>query len=133
MALQAVGIALAPSIVDPNIAILHPSQLLQTFLEGCRPSPDLGIALVQRHPPADPPQSFRLLRARRERPSRCAAEQPYERAASHSISSSARMRSDSGTSSPSALAVLRFTRSSILVGCSTGRSAGIVPLSIRST
>src|SRR5262245_25723841 len=84
MALQAVEIALAPSIVGPNIAILHPSQLLQTFLEGCRPSPDLGIALVQRHQHADPPQSFRLLRARRERPcDRRAAEQGDEVAALH--------------------------------------------------
>src|SRR5262249_35332284 len=37
----------------------------------------------------------------------------------YSISSSARMRSDSGTSSPSVLAVLRFTSNSTLVGCST--------------
>jgi hypothetical protein len=48
----------------------------------------------------------------------------------YSINSSARMRSDSGTSSPSVLAVLRFTSNSTLVGCSTGRSAGLVPLRI---
>jgi hypothetical protein len=51
----------------------------------------------------------------------------------HSIRSSARMRRDSGTSSPSALAVFRLTSSSNLLGSSTGRSAGLVPLRIRPT
>src|SRR6516165_12239439 len=48
----------------------------------------------------------------------------------YSINSSARMRSDSGTSTPSLLAVLRFTSKLILAGNSTGRSAGLVPLRI---
>src|SRR5215510_14602582 len=133
MALQAVGIAIAPSIVDPNIAILHPSQLLQTFLEGCRPSPDLGIALVQRHQHADAPHPFALLRARRERPRRRAAVQRHELAPLHSITSSARASSVGGTSMPSAFAVVRLTTSSNLVGCSTGRSAGFAPRRILST
>jgi hypothetical protein len=51
----------------------------------------------------------------------------------HSITSSARTRSDSGTVSPSALAVLRFTASSNLAGRSIGRSAGLVPPKIRPT
>jgi len=42
------------------------------------------------------------------------------------------MSIDSGGSSPSVLAVLRLIRNSTLVGCSTGRSAGLVPLSTRS-
>jgi len=46
-----------------------------------------------------------LLRARRERPSRCAAEQRDELAASHSMTSSARASSVGGTSMPRALAV----------------------------
>src|SRR6267378_954376 len=44
----------------------------------------------------------------------------------HSITSSARNRIDIGSSMPIALAVLRLTISSNLVGCSTGRSAGFV-------
>jgi hypothetical protein len=48
----------------------------------------------------------------------------------HSINSSARMRSCSGKSIPSAFAVLIFTSKLILVGNSTGRSAGLVPLTI---
>jgi hypothetical protein len=38
-----------------------------------------------------------------------------------------------GDLQPAALAVLRLTTSSNLVGCSTGRSAGSAPLRIRST
>src|SRR5262245_20540742 len=38
-----------------------------------------------------------------------------------------------GTSRPSALAVFRLMTSSNLVGCSTGKSAGLAPRAIRST
>ena len=51
----------------------------------------------------------------------------------HSITSSARPSTDGGTSTLSALAVLRFTTSSNLVGCSTGNSPGFAPLKILST
>src|SRR5262249_29200058 len=76
---------------------------------------------------------YRLLRARRERPHRRAAEQRYERAALHSTTSSARARTPGGNVIPSALAVLRLTASSNLTGCSTGRSAGLVPCKILCT
>src|SRR5215831_11105218 len=73
-----------------------------------------------------------LLRARRERPRDCcAAEQRGEVAPLHSITSSARPESGSGTVMPSALAVLRLMKSSTLVACWTGRSAGLSPLRIR--
>jgi hypothetical protein len=51
----------------------------------------------------------RLLRVRRERPRRGGAEQRYERAALHSITSSARASSASGTSRPRDLAAFRLT------------------------
>ena len=51
----------------------------------------------------------------------------------HRMTSSVRTRIDSGIFSRIALAVLRFTSNSNLVGCSTGRSAGLAPLSILST
>src|SRR5262249_21199909 len=51
----------------------------------------------------------------------------------HSITSSARASNVTGTSRPSALAVLRLITSSYLVGACTGRSAGFSPLSMRST
>jgi hypothetical protein len=46
-------------------------------------------------------------------------------------SASARARIDGDTVRPSALAVLRLTTSSKVVGCCTGRSAGLAPLRIR--
>ncbi len=51
----------------------------------------------------------------------------------HSMTSSARSSSDCGIVRPRALAVLRLMNSWNLVGCSTGRSAGFAPLSMRST
>ena len=54
------------------------------------------------------------------------------RGSRHSITSSARASKLGGTSRPSALAVLRLTTSSYLVGVCTGRSAGFSPLRMRS-
>ena len=72
-----------------------------------------------------------LLRARRERPRRRAAEQRDELAALHSITSSARASSVGGISRPSAFAVFRLITSSNLVDCRTGRSAGFSPFRMR--
>ncbi len=74
----------------------------------------------------------RLLRARRERPRHCrATEQHDELATFHSITSSASNCIELGTVSPSAFAVLRLITSSNLVGCTTGKSAGLAPLRMR--
>src|SRR4051812_14993261 len=75
----------------------------------------------------------RLLRARRERPHRRAAEQRDELASPHSITSSASCWNDSVIFNPRDLAVFRLTTSSNLVGCIIGSSAGLAPLSIRLT
>jgi hypothetical protein len=53
--------------------------------------------------------------------------------AAYSITSSARASKMGGTSKPSCLAVLRLMRNSNVVGPSTGRSPGLVPLNILST
>jgi hypothetical protein len=53
--------------------------------------------------------------------------------ASYSITSSTRASSVGGTSRPSALAVLRLMTSSNLVGCSTGKSAGLPPCNTLTT
>src|SRR5262249_3366848 len=80
----------------------------------------------------DPPHSLQLLRARRERPRRRAAEQRDELAAAgHSITSSAIASRPGGKLSPNALAVLRLITNSNLVDCKTGRSVGFCPLRIR--
>src|SRR5262245_30216976 len=82
------------------------------------------------HEHADTSHLVGLLRARRQRPRRRAAEQRDELAPLHSITSSARASSDGGISMPSALAVLRLMISCIFVACWTGRSAGFSPLRI---
>src|SRR5262249_22866602 len=51
----------------------------------------------------------------------------------YSISWSARSRTAGGVVRLRALAVLRLMTSSNLVGCSTGRSAGLIPFRILST
>jgi hypothetical protein len=51
----------------------------------------------------------------------------------HSITWSARSKSDGGIFRPRALAVFRFITRSNFAGCSTGRSAGLAPLRILST
>src|SRR5262249_49134950 len=77
-------------------------------------------------------QPCRLLRPRRERPcTRRAAEQRDERAASHSITSSARASSVGGTSRPIALGVGKLMTNWNLVDCTTGRSTGLAPLRMR--
>jgi hypothetical protein len=52
---------------------------------------------------------------------------------SHSITSLARAMTMRGTDKPSASAVLRLTTKSTLAGAWTGRSAGLLPLRMRST
>src|SRR5262249_28315335 len=73
-----------------------------------------------------------LLRARRERPrgSR-AAEQRDELAAPHSMTSSASANSRSGTSMPSAFAVLRLITHSNFVDCGPGNRAALPLLRMR--
>src|SRR5947207_399768 len=65
----------------------------------------------------------------------CAKSRPMQRSKRdrYSITSSARPSSVAGTSMPSALAVDRLMTSSNLVGCWTGKSAGLVPLRILCT
>src|SRR5262249_56733218 len=67
------------------------------------------------------------LRARHDRPRGRAAEQGEERAALHSITSSAVASSTYGTVTPSALAAFMLTTNSNLVGRSIGRSPGRAP------
>src|SRR5262249_25061015 len=82
----------------------------------------------------EPDHRYRcLLRARRERPRRRAAEERDEIAPHHSITSSARASSVGGISTPNAFAVARLMTRSYLVPSSTGRSPGFSPFRIRPT
>src|SRR6202030_1074591 len=74
-----------------------------------------------------------LPRAQAARRGHRGAQQEHQLAPPHSMTSSAWARMEGGTVRPSALAVLRLITSSNLVGCSTGRSAGLAPLRTLST
>src|SRR5262249_52880606 len=102
-------IANAPAIVDAHVAAVGPAQPLQRVEERCNAHLTFAISLWVDDQHADAPRPLRLLRPRRERPRRRAAEQRDELAAfHHSITSSARASTDAGTSMPNSFAVLRL-------------------------
>src|SRR5262249_53155180 len=124
------------SMLDLNVAVFHPSKSFKSLPNPGDAGLHFGIVLgrcMQEHA-APYPYPLALLRAPHERPRyRCAAEQRDELAASHSITSSAVICMIIGTVRPSALAVLRLIVSANLVGCTTGKSPGLVPLRTRPT
>src|SRR5262249_723840 len=118
-----------PTILDCDGAALGPAEFAQSLHKGGDPFASCRTrALAQE---ADGRQPVSLLRARSKRPRCRAAEERDERAAVHSITSSAGASSVAGTSMPTALAVARLMTNSNLVGCTTGRSAGLAPLRMR--
>src|SRR5262249_47369905 len=87
------------AVIDMDIATVRPTQRLKTLLECHDASLRFGIAFNGSDENANAPHSFGLLRARRERPpDRRPADERDERAALHSITSSARASSVGGTS-----------------------------------
>src|SRR5262249_40865966 len=113
-----------------QIAARLPAQLFEPLIE--RHQPTFGLCIVRdAHQDANALHSLELLRARRERIRRHAAEQRDELATLHSITSSARASSVAGISRPSALAVGRLMTNSNLVDWTTGSSAGLAPLRMR--
>jgi hypothetical protein len=126
------GIAETPAIVDADILSHHPAQLLQTLREGGQPGLCFRIVRRKRCEDANARNPPTLLRMRHDRPrSSRAAEQRDEIAALHSITSSARASSVGGIVRPIVFAVCKLMTNSNLVGCTTGRSAGLVPLRMR--
>src|SRR5262249_11375333 len=128
-----IKIASAPAVFDADVLADGPTQFLQALQKRRVTALRICVVRGQVHKYTNLPHSAGWLCPSRERP-RCrrAAEQRDELAARHSITSSARASSVGGTSMPSAFAVLRLMTSSNLVGACTGRSAGGVPLRIRS-
>src|SRR5215470_14636837 len=103
------------AMINPHIVSVAPAQLLQPLLECRKAFLVLLIVHGRGREHADALNPAQLLRARRERPRHRAAEQRDELAApDHSITSSASASSLSGTSKPSALAVLRLMTNSNL-------------------
>src|SRR5262249_2844477 len=94
------------AIVNTDIAAFRPSTLLEPLPECREAGLTFRVVLGEAHQHANPPHSVALLRARRKRPCRRAAEQRHELAPLHSITSSAIASSVGGTSIRSALAVL---------------------------
>src|SRR5262249_13897935 len=125
-------ICTAPMHIDLDIAAIQPAKLCESLLKSCNPRLPQRV-ITGAHQYSDVSYSVRLLRPRRERPRRHAAEQRDEIAPVHSITSSARASSMDGMATPIALAVIRFITRSNLVGCSTGISPGFVPRKILST
>jgi hypothetical protein len=106
---QAIVLAAEPVVLDDDVLALDVAGFAEAFRErGCmaRRTIERSTAEKANH------RSRRLLRTRRERPRRCAAEKRDELATSHSITSSARTRNVSGMASPIALAALRLITSS---------------------
>src|SRR5262249_23595835 len=126
---QTLVASLRPPILDDDVAAVDPAELTKPLHESGDP-----LALGRSRARTQEPDSVRrLLRAHRERPRCCrAAEQSDEGAPSHSITSSARASSVGDTSIPSAFAVARLMTKSNLVGCTTGKSAGLAPLRMRA-
>ena len=127
---QAIVVALRPAVFDRDVCAVDISRVTQGLAQRGQTRrvvvPRLAAEISDhRH--------RRLLRARRERPRHRAAEKRNELAPLHSITSSARSNIDVGIVTPIALAVRRFTTSSNVVGCSTGKSAGLAPRRILST
>src|SRR5262249_47990851 len=124
------GTGMCPSPLDGDGFSLHVSEAAQAVLESIFES----WAGVEHTYPRNLRELLRLsadgryTEQKRER-----GDERDDTAVDHSMTVSARRSSDGGMLSPSALAVLRLMTSSNLVGCSTGRSLGLAPLTILST
>src|SRR5262249_47452893 len=119
---QSIVLLLRPTVFDRDALTLAVAGFQKTLSKSRQPrSKTLGR-------PGTEITDYRqrtLLRARRQRPKkrrrrRRAADERDERAASHSITSSARASRFGGTSRPSTLAAWALITSSILVDCTTG-------------
>src|SRR5262249_56403537 len=124
-------LTLGPAIFDRDVLTLNKTCLPQTLAERGH-----KLRRIQKRRVADKPDHWhcRLLRARRERPRRRAAEQCDDVAApDHSITSSAMASSEGDIARPSSRAVSALITSSNLLDCTTGRSGGLAPLSTRPT
>src|SRR5262245_14274585 len=127
---QYIVLVLRPAILDHDILALD----VAGFANALPECGQIACTISKRRAAEESNHRHRrLLRPRRKRPCRRAADQRDELAAPHSITSSARSRNDSGMASSSALAVVRLITRSNLLGCSTGMSPGFAPRRTLST
>src|SRR5262249_33978770 len=101
----AADVAPTKARLDLDVAAFGPAQFTKSLQERCEAGASFRIVCGPVYQHADAPHPLSLLRARRQRPRRRAAEQRDELAAhhlrGHSITSSARSRNDEGTLTPS--------------------------------
>jgi hypothetical protein len=71
-----IDVTAAPTKVHPNVATVGPTQVRKRLSEPRDARLPLRIVFVERHEHADVPHAVALLRARRDRPHRCAPETP---------------------------------------------------------
>src|SRR5262245_6831847 len=128
-----IGFGRGPARVDLHVAADAPAGLLETLQERAEAGLKFPIVRSRGQENANEAHLLALLRARRKRPRRRAAEQRDELALVHSITSSARASSVGGTVRPSAFAVFRLTTNSNITACWTGRSDGFAPFRIFPT
>src|SRR5258706_101386 len=130
---ESVDFAVCESHLDNDVPALDPAVLAQHL-------PKHGEQVL-RHVAAVGPKEpnskhfLRLLRYGGERHREKRTRDRAEKGAPihHWITSSARSSNDWGILTPSFRAATRLMTNSILVGCSTGRSAGLVPFNTAST
>ena len=116
------------SYLEPDVLLFHEAGLAQPCAQSC--PQQLGFCIVQKEH-SDAPHTIGRLCARSAQPRR-STDKRDELAPPHSITSSASCWRCTGTSKPSALAVVRLITRSYFVGVWTGSSFGLVPLRIRS-
>src|SRR5262249_27185187 len=133
--LKELSVARGPAVLEADVVAFLPAELLHRLPERREPRLRFGVALGPGRDDPDPPHPLALLRPRREWPcGRRAAEQRDELAPPHhSITSSARASNVGGMVRPSILAACALMTNSNLLACTTGRSAGFVPLRMRPT
>src|SRR5450759_524819 len=129
---QPVDLSVSPTEFDRAVLLFDGAGFFQALT---KPGHDMREGFGGRDVEEAHGRHRRILRARGERPKirRCrrrAAESQDELAPPHSITSSARASSVGAISRPIALAALRLMTSSNVVGCWTGKSAGLAPLRI---
>ena len=126
---QTIVMVVCAKINEVHVGARHKRRLLQPAMKAVELiGPQLFFAAIEnanhRH--------RRLLAARGKRKSDGrTTKEAEELSALHSITTSAVASSVGDMSRPRALAVLRLITSSNLVGCITGRSVGLSPLSMR--
>lgn len=122
---------LGPPVVDHHVLSFDMTRLFQSLSKGDQQvGPGRCGPTVEK---TDDRHCGRLSPRHENAAERCGGDHDRGATALHWITSSARSSSDCGMLNPKALAVFRLIKNSKVAGCSTGRSAGLAPLRIRST